>query len=45
MTTGPLQRVPVAAMRRARTLEARMPVMFALAFLALVVVQAWLALR
>ncbi|MEM6294567.1 MAG: hypothetical protein AAGA54_25055 [Myxococcota bacterium] len=44
VTTGPLPRVPVAAMRRAQTLESRMPLMFAAAFLGLIAVQAWLAL-
>lgn len=43
-TTGPLPRVPVAAMRRAQTLESRMPLVFAAAFLGLIAVQAWLAL-
>lgn len=43
-STGPLQRVPVAAMRRAQTLESRMPLLFGAAFLGLVAIQAWLAL-
>lgn len=42
--TGPMPRVPVAAMRRAQTLESRMPLVFGAAFLGLVVIQAWLAL-
>ena len=44
VTTGPLPRVPVAAMRRAQTLESRMPLMFASAFLGLIAIQAWLAM-
>jgi len=44
VTTGPLPRVPVAAMRRAQTLESRMPLLFAAAFVGLVAIQAWLAL-
>ncbi len=43
-TTGPIARVPVAAMRRAQTLESRMPLLFGAAFLGLVAIQAWLAL-
>lgn len=43
-STGPLRRVPVAAMRRAQTLESRMPLLFGAAFLGLVAIQAWLAL-
>ena len=43
-STGPLPRVPVAAMRRAQTLESRMPLLFGAAFLGLVAIQAWLAL-
>lgn len=44
VTTGPLPRVPVAAMRRAQTLESRMPLVFGAAFLGLIGIQAWLAL-
>lgn len=44
VTTGPLPRVPVAAMRRAQTLESRMPLLFGAAFLGLIAIQAWLAL-
>lgn len=36
--------MPVAAMRRAQTLESRMPLLFGAAFLGLVAIQAWLAL-
>lgn len=43
-TTGPMPRVPVAAMRRAQTLESRMPLLFGAAFGGLVAIQAWLAL-
>ena len=43
VTTGPLPRVPVAAMRRAQTLESRMPLLFAAAFLGLLAIQGWLA--
>jgi hypothetical protein len=43
-STGPLPRVPVAAMRRAQTLESRMPLLFGAAFLGLLAIQAWLAL-
>lgn len=45
VATGPLARVPVGSMRRARTLEARMPAFFAAAFVGLIVIQAWLALQ
>ncbi len=44
VTTGPLPRVPVAAMRRAQTLESRMPMLFGAAFVGLIAIQAWLAL-
>lgn len=44
VTTGPLPRVPVAAMRRAQTLESRMPLLFGAAFVGLLAIQAWLAL-
>lgn len=44
VTTGPLPRVPGAAMRRAQTLESRMPLLFGAAFMGLVAIQAWLAL-
>lgn len=43
--TGPLPRLPAAALKSANTLEARMlPGLFLAAFVALIAVQIWLAL-